>query len=768
MIYSHKTHLISEAMSSSSRLMARDASILIAPDDSWTNDTMESVVCSRIDSTTTRIISQDVRDIQRRRVLVLPSCIWPYAQQLTELDIEFPVILIGSNTSGAINDPLFAFSSNLTNLQLVDVALSDPVTGNGVNGSPFTIDWNAFFEKYPDLVHLRIENAKLSGSFPSSSLPSPLIDIFLGNNMITGTLSPEWFNRSSVVSADRLRFSLVGNSLSGTIPPNLFSYVASNYDSAFAFGAADNNLTGTIPVNLLSDAHPNTFYADIVQIDFHGNGLTGTISQELMNITILPRASSFTFDVSSNALTGLIASDLFSAISAPSLRHFYFFANNNQLEGSVPTFLDHLQLPSASNVAFRLANNSLSGTLPSRLTPASYGPSSSSINIEYDLSGNQLTGTLPSTILLSNPGDLRIKLSSNSLNGTIPSDLLLPINGRVFLYADNNEFSGPLEIAPRTSGRVHLYFDFNDFGGPLPMDLLSHGVFTSSGSTLTLSLSNCGFGGSLPSSLPSPPGGIDLNLSSNNLTGSFNFSEWLVNSTSFLTPTSRTYNFNAANNQLTGDISIPSVATRIASTYSVNLENNNFTSLHIYTPISYLRSFIVSSNEELEGTLPTELFYAGLGTFHAKNTKLSGIFPNSTFATTGLRSLDLSNTDIDFCSPDDRPDFIAPVLYECILFNTNVADCASKYPSVCQNVEAPPAPTSEPSSGPSAPSAPNSTPSSNPSSPQSTSPTATPDVSPSVPSATPDSSPTPSGASASFKPSLLIALTWMALALILG
>lgn len=155
------------------------------------------------------------------------------------------------------------------------------------------------------------------------------------------------------------------------------------------------------------------------------SGLSGPLPSRLNS----PLA---TFWVAQNSLSGTIPSSLFAGLSPSSDTAINIDVSNNKLTGSIPASLtQNLALGEARNVRIVLDSNLLSGTLPADLFSKSNLSQTSSFYIS--IKNNLLTGSIPdrwiSFLDMNSPlTTLSILLDSNRLTGTIPSTMLYGVN----------------------------------------------------------------------------------------------------------------------------------------------------------------------------------------------------------------------------------------------------------------------------------------------------------------------------------------------------
>ncbi|PRP80370.1 LRR receptor-like serine/threonine-protein kinase GSO2-like [Planoprotostelium fungivorum] len=323
-------------------------------------------------------------------------------------------------------------------------------------------------QNWPILIYLREEN--LRGTIPSSlSSLINLTHIDLSSNSLTGSI-PDISRLTSLQS-----LYLSDNQLSGSIPSSIGNLTALLYlyISGNQLNLSGNQLCGSIP---LVD-----FTLSLTQFDIHSNRLTGTIPQELINLSGL-----YILDLSSNQLNGLVPSRNSSlslyqpctllATSSPPLdtlkcplsnvsplcissafcplaqtmrgiwkslggplgywvgRNFVYNGGNGTLNGTIPSVIG--QLTNLTRV--NLSNNMLGGVIPDAICNMSQ-------LISLDLSVNRLNGSIPSCmggISLLNV----LNLASNQLNGTVSPDLI-NLSHLSILNLSGNQLVG--SVSPR-------------------------------------------------------------------------------------------------------------------------------------------------------------------------------------------------------------------------------------------------------------------------------------------------------------------------------
>ncbi|KAF8377205.1 hypothetical protein HHK36_030578 [Tetracentron sinense] len=193
--------------------------------------------------------------------------------------------------------------------------------------------------KLTNLELLDLSSNSISGSVASGLCQDPrnsLKELYLQNNLFTGTIPPSLSNCSQLLSLD-----LSFNYLTGTIPSSLGS-LSKLQDLIMWL----NQLQGGIPNELM-------YIQTLENLILDNNRLTGTIPSGLSNCTNLNWIS----------------------------------LSSNQLSGEIPAWIGRL-----SNLAIlKLGNNSFSGRIPPEL-----GECKSLIWL--DLNSNLLNGTIPPTL----------------------------------------------------------------------------------------------------------------------------------------------------------------------------------------------------------------------------------------------------------------------------------------------------------------------------------------------------------------------------------
>lgn len=665
-------------------------------------------------------------------VLTLPDCFWSAAPRLTFVSITASapdyVIVPGSPEAG--NDPLLGFASNITWLGLTGVRFQNNATGNGINGDGyFNADISTFLQQRSETIQfLTLNDCRLRGSIPSNLTSFTRLEtLSLNANQLSGALPLQWPGSLTI-------FSAYYNNLTGSLPPTLPPKVST-------FDVTRNNLSGTLPATLLTE-----LTAPEIVINLGDNSLTGTISSHLF--TLRPSLESLTIDLASNQLSGSLPSTLITgSYNFPT--RFLLSLSQNHLEGTLPS---NWLSGTWDWISFQvlLPGNRLSGTLPSSYLTNINAPSLDEFTL--DLSSNGFSGTMPSTFLSNiNSATLRtlnLDLHNNTLNGSVPL-IFEQLNDNSNLYRVNinlgfNEFSGalPSPFLPSATALPKIRFltfilESNLLTGSIPVNLLERNalfvslsvrlannmlagelpIFTPiapsqlllidlSGSNIsksipdnfwsaftgsdesnvfTIGLAGCGLIGPIPTI----PIGFSVNLDNNSLT-SFSMEDTLATDVGLNGYSA----ISIRNNQLGGILNFTAHATYLE--LELYASGNSFTEIVFVEDVDYIKALDVSNNVNLVGSIPS-IFFAETSTFkvlRARNTKISGPFPNATFDLDSyLSEIDLMNTTVDFCSGSRLPWGKRDFVY-CNLQNTNATLCAYLYPVQCFSND--PAPVSSP------------------------------------------------------------------------
>ncbi|KAL0415411.1 UNVERIFIED_CONTAM: putative LRR receptor-like serine/threonine-protein kinase [Sesamum latifolium] len=429
----------------------------------------------------------------------------------------------------------------------------------------------------------------------------------------------------------------------------------------------------------------------VVSIDLDSQGLVGSLSPHLGNLSFLRRIS-----LQNNSFHGPIPQEL------GRLRRLeYLELSNNTFDGEIPrnlsqcrnlNFLNLIDNKLMGDVPFEfssllklealaLAKNNLSGTIPSFIGNFTFlrllslrdcglhGEIPESLvhlrNLRFfNLAQNRLTGRIPSG--LYNVSTIyHFSLYSNQFQGNIPFDIgfTLP-NLRHFSVAENN-FSGFLPVSlSNASSLEYVSLSENSFTGPMLKNLdrlsdlwglniwlaniqddiklsmgtnLIHGTIPSGIGNLIgldyLNLESNLFSGPIPSSI----GGLtklqEIYLSANK------FTDKLPHSLGNLTLLNL---LRVDRNNISG--SIPSSFGNCSNLLDLDLSDNNLSG-PIPKEIVSLSSISIHlglSNNNLSGSIPSEIgSLSNLRKLDLSNNRLSGFVPRTISSCISLQQLNL-------------------------------------------------------------------------------------------------------------------------------
>lgn len=486
--------------------------------------------------------------------------------------------------------------------------------------APTLFSWQTFFSLLPQLTYFEMRYATWLGA----ALPTQLPHLF------------EYFAVSD-------------SGLTGTLPGSFFNdYVNSPLISLLEVDFSNNLMTGGIPDLWLNGLSQVPELAQLT-ITMNLNRFDGSISPSAFNGAFAD-LEQFSLELSNCALTGPLAG-VFNAntFSASQLTTVILSLGQNRLTGSLPTdWFSSSALAGVSYFHIYADENMLSGTIPADLI-SSLGFSTSSPSIIFSYDSNQLTGTLPSNLLdLQGRSvlELRLEFPHNQLNGTI----------------DANFFSRFKWDTPTSFGFMVAN---NSLEGSLPSTL--------TGLQTMQRLVN-----------------LDMSFSDNQLlTGSIpsGFLNSLVPSIPVTSTVQTVFNFNADRCRLSGALAFPNLELRAQPLkLSFSATDNLFTSLS-FEPGSEIGivDLSLASNPLLTGTLPDFIFNFTTSLFFGLNlsrTEMSGDLPDMQTLNTRIRTLDLSHTNINFCT-EGRMAWASINLQKCVLNSTNAYMCSSLYSSRC-------------------------------------------------------------------------------------
>lgn len=441
--------------------------------------------------------------------------------EINQLNKLKALSLFANQLNGSIPIELY----QLTNLQIIVLEINELIG---------TIDPS--IRNLRNLHTISLMFNQLFGSIPREiGYLSNLEIIYIQDTEISGSIPPEIGNMSSL-----RELFLARNKLSGTIPPEL-----SNLLLLEELALNENYLSGVIPTGLSS-------LQRLKYLSLYSNLLTGTVPEEIFECTKLKALL-----LHSNMLNGSLP----VIVNHKNLE--IFSVHSNSVSGAIPHMANLTNLRT-----LELQVNLLSGTVSSELSHLS--------NLSrLDLSFNKLTGTLSSK--WESLSSLRVlNIHHNYFNGSIPL-FLGTLKNLQILDISYNQFSGslPYEWDDFNSFWVYRNVKNNDVS---PYFVSLH-QFIANNNMLSNDLRN------FLSPFVHVKSLIQLDLSSNEITGSFDFELW----------SGLWYQFNINSSPQDG--------------------------------MSFL-SFLDLSSNRIEGSLPSSL-PSMLSIFFISNNKLGGSIPDS-------------------------------------------------------------------------------------------------------------------------------------------
>lgn len=412
--------------------------------------------------------------------------------------------LDSNKLTGTISPRLGSLSS-LTHLSLRHNSLT--------GGIPPSFSAGLGVGSMPNLKLLYLSsNPSLGGEFPSQLASLSLLELFLENVGLRGSIPSHFF--SSWTALQKLRLS--NNSLTGPIPSTF-----TNMKALASLQAHSNSFTGRIPQNLapltnlrrlwlssnaLTGPLPTAFAPRLNFIGLGDNRLKGTLPTQLSLVKGLEY-----LDVSNNLLVSNPSAPLdsiFNNGTTPNL--FTLDISSNNFSSSIPTALFSIQ--KLETVIF--ARNCMVGTLPSSICKATklqnlvlngldagdgclrpIWPKGNAFGLNAMRTKKKVSGTIPSCIFrlpnlkslhlagngysgyidptLTNwPASLKdLSISNNKLSQTIPAALQRQVGRLEKFDASYNRFNGTLSDMqmPKTLLKAVV----NRFSGPIPGALLN-------------------------------------------------------------------------------------------------------------------------------------------------------------------------------------------------------------------------------------------------------------------------------------------------------
>ncbi|TKW31102.1 hypothetical protein SEVIR_2G083100v4 [Setaria viridis] len=431
----------------------------------------------------------------------------------------------------------------------------------------------------------------------------------------------------------------------------------------------------------------------VVALDLSSQGLTGTISPAVGNLTFLlslnlssnalqgeipPSIGSLSrlriLDLSENMLNGVIPSNISRCTSL----RVMMISRNKGVQGSIPAEIGNM--PSLAII--ELFKNSITGTIPSsfgnlsQLTvlflslnclegsiPAGIGNNPYLKSIQ--LSGNNLSGVLPPS--LCNTSSLYVLfVAQNKLRGRLPSDLGKSIQR---LGLGGNQFTGALPQSITNLSRLQiLHIESNQFSGVVPSELgrfqnlevlvLDENKFEANNEQeweFIASLTNCSrlhmlsigwnrFAGKLPSSLANLSTNLQwLRTPNNNISGVI---------PSDIGNLASLQQLDFRQNSLTGVI--PESIGKLTRLVYLILHSNNFSGRIPFSIGNLTESIGIGAYaNSLEGPIPPSIGNLSklLGLDLSMN-KLTGLIPNEIMKLSSISiGIDLSNNMLEGSLP---------------------------------------------------------------------------------------------------------------------
>lgn len=230
--------------------------VIVTLENSTTNTTAESMVCSQLLTSTTVLQIQLSSTVPPGQLFILPSCI-SGSTSLLELVVQSVIV-----------ENILSLPPQLTRLSMQYCRIG---SGSSLN----TIDWSLFFNRYSTLENLSLTFSKLTGSLPFS-VPSTLLRLILSSNAFSGSIPSTLMPVTSSTKA--LYYALSNNLLTGRIPENLFQPIMG---PVCAFSSIQlildfNRLTGPLPSTLFESCSQTT----TTYFSASSNSITGSLDAQ--------------------------------------------------------------------------------------------------------------------------------------------------------------------------------------------------------------------------------------------------------------------------------------------------------------------------------------------------------------------------------------------------------------------------------------------------------------------------------------------------------
>lgn len=481
------------------------------------------------------------------------------------------------------------------------------------------VNYGSLFSNFVNMSRLTIDSCNISGVLPD----------FLPANI--------------------MEFNLPSNNIYGGFPSTFFGNYTNDV-STIAVDLRNNMLSGPLHPLAFPD-QPNLLYFKL----WLSHNLLDIIDSTVFS-TSLPLIRGLSIRLDHNLLTGSATPLLFDMdITSPGLVQFQVALDFNQLTGSSPPTWKALNNADFGNVQvfiLTMSNNRLSGTATSAIETISFSKALS--QFELDFSANDISGTLPADYLLFKSTPDGIKPSVANMIVDFSCNRAMSTSPAILEALNLTTTSSVLFNVSSTQGGGS--FDWNLFQSVNPTPLLS---------SFTVDISNS-------------PNWTAISPSFWSALDTFQ-------SSSVTTPY---LSIIASNTSISGPLILPSLEARLNGqplAVSLHLNHTNISSIVAENGAhSWLSYLDVSHNYALTGPLPSDLLSSSsiISTLIAHHTSLSGTYPKQAYnAPIALMTLDLSNTEIEFCNTTGP--WGPSGLTNCNLRNSSAESCQDLYPSLC-------------------------------------------------------------------------------------